>query len=183
MADNDESEDGIEDGDTKSQQDNEKESDDRRSFASFSMAQALSMVRRRQEEKQLEQSSSTKEDKGSEDEKREKARAKRRRRRQNQKLARAKARAELNGATPPITEPEANKSSEIDHESSDCLKSKDCSRSIAKLPKRKRVKLSKPKVGSDHEANESKETPKAENRFQSLIPRALMVRIKDTHPT
>lgn len=56
---------------------------------SFSMAHALSMVRRRQEEQRRVQEE---QQRAQDEEKKEKARAKRQRRRQNQKLAKAKAR-------------------------------------------------------------------------------------------
>lgn len=62
----------------------------RRAPVSFSMAHALSMVRRKQLEHKREQ---LEKEANLEEERKEKAREKRRRRRQNQKLVKAKAKA------------------------------------------------------------------------------------------
>lgn len=176
----------------------------RRHVASFSMAHALSMVRRRQQEQQRAQQE---QESVLEQERKEKARAKRQRRRQNQKLAKAKSRLE--------------QGAEIEHgqdeQSMECTNKETCdkdalmvpigteseavlhpsdaiesTRGSARLPPKKRIKLSSgdPTISKSSSIAASPELCGAENeaasssasasqnaiKLRSLVPRAVMLK-------
>lgn len=153
-----------------------------RPTATFSMAQALSMVRCRQEDQQRVKEE---EEKKLEEQRKEKAREKRRRRRQNQRQRKAKLKAEVDVANQQGTEStdkdnfgindeeSSPRSSGLKRAASDDDEDDDSADEI-KLPAKKR---SKPHAGtSTDQTNEAKGANQTANRLNKLIPRPLLIK-------
>lgn len=134
-----------------------------RHLASFSLAAALSAVRRRQDE---QKAADKDKEKALEDERKEKARAKKKRRRQNQKLTKAQAKAsEPKAEVEPIPEPKNPQ------------KVKKRKRSKRKNKDRETQNEVRTELGSSNDCNQSGDN-EAFDKSASLrfLPRTLMMK-------